>query len=288
MTDKSIQKTPDPAAAMLFFFIVTSLYCLLGIFMGGNDLKTKIIMKICYILFVIVGEYFINLNLSKSMCGVNQWRSTLMITLVPWILIFGVLHVCLELFPGWMSPFSNTFGYFVTKLMGLPELMKEIIAPAAKGDVERAILSITEDESLLINQFSPESIVEVPSENAGQPGAAPLKKTRPIFDGAWVKLQKAGILKTDAQIGDAKKAQNKRNQFYTFVDMKYTISEYVWNILTGLFVTSVSYNYILNTGCQKSAEEMKRRHDAYEAGEKQKIANKEAQQANQPNYVQST
>ncbi len=172
--------------------------------------------------------------------------------------------------------------------MGLPDLMKEIIAPSGKGDVERAILSITDDDSLLINQFSPESIVEVPSENAGQPGAAPLKKTRPIFDGTWAKLQKAGILKTDAQIGDAKKAQNKRNQLYKFVDMKYTIAEYIWNILTGLLVTSVSYNYILNSACQKSPEEMKKNHDAFQAAEKQKIANKGVLQANQPKYVQST
>jgi len=288
MTDSSIQKAPNPGAAMLFFFIVTSLYCLIGIFMGGNDLKTKIIVKICYILFVIVGEYFINLNLSNSMCGVNQWRSTLMITLIPWILIFGVLHLCLELFPGWMSPFANTFGYLVTKLMGLPELMKEILAPTAQGDVQRAILSVATDDSLLINQFSPESIVEVPSDNAGQPGAAPLKKTRPIFDGAWVKLQEAGIIKKDSDIGDAKKAANKRNQLYKFVDMKYTIAEYVWNMLTGLFVTSVSYNYIINTGCEKTPEEMKRRHDEYQTAQKKRIADKEVNQANTPNYVQST
>ena len=56
-------KTPNPGAAMLFFFIVTSFYCIIGIFMGGGDANTKLIMKACYILFIITGEYFINLNL---------------------------------------------------------------------------------------------------------------------------------------------------------------------------------------------------------------------------------
>jgi hypothetical protein len=289
MTNDSIKKTPDPAAAMLFFFIVTSIYCLLGIFMGGGDPKTKVIVKICYILFVIIGEYFINLNLTNSMCGVNQWRSTFMITLIPWLIIFGVLHLCLELFPGWMSPFSNTFGYLAAKLMGLPDLMKEILVPAAAGETQRAILSVASDDSILINQFSPESAIEVPSETAGQPGGVPLKKIRPIFDEAWKKLQAAGIIKQDNQFPRGlKEAEKKRNELYKFVDMKFTISEYVWNMLTGFLVTSVSYNYILNTGCQKSAIQIKQQHDDYEAAQKKKKANKQKREENDPNYVQST
>ena len=287
MTESSVQKVPNPAAAMLFFFLITTFYCIIGIFMGGNDPKTKIIMKICYILFVIVGEFFINLNLSSAMCGVSQWRSTFTITLVPWLVIFGVLHVCLELFPGWMSPFSNTFGYLVAKLMGLPELMKEIIVPQAEGDVERAILSVTADDSILVNQFSPEGIKEVPNDDK-RPGAPPLKKIRPIFDAAWEKMQKAGVIKPNEQMGDPKQAEQNRKDLYKFVDMKYTISEYVWNMLTGFLVTSVSYNYILNAGCEKSAEQMKKQHDDYRAAQKKKIDNNEIKQANEPQYRQSS
>jgi hypothetical protein len=289
MTDSSIQKPPDPSAAMLFFFIVTSMYCVLGIFMGGGDPKQKIIMKVCYILFVITGQYFINLNLSNAMCGVSQWRSTFMITLIPWLLIFGVLHLCLILFPGWMSPFSNTFGYLVAKLMGLPELMKEIIVPGATGEIQRAILSVTADDSLLINQFSPEAQIDQPNLKDGKPipGQAPLIKTRPIFDTAWKNLQEAGVIRKVYTKG-AKEEETKRNELYKFVDMKYTVSEYVWNMLTGFLVTSVSYNYILNTGCAKSALEMKKRRDNYEAAQKKKRDDAAAEKAKQPNYTQST
>lgn len=269
---------PDPAAAMLFFFIATSIYCLVGIFKGGGSTPmTKLIMKLCYILFIMTGEYFINLNLSNSMCGVNQWRSVLYITIIPWLLIFGVMHVFITIFPGWLSPFSNTFGYFVARLMGLPDLMKEIIVPVAAGPVERALLSVTSDDSLLINQFTTEKVVESVKDEA----TGTRTNTRPIFDSAWEKLKAANIIKP---FPDPKENSSYRNKLYNFIEMKYTISEYVWNMLTGLLVTSISYNYILNTGCEKSVQEMINRYDAYEAAEKKKKAKTSALQANDPNY----
>jgi hypothetical protein len=277
-SDPSIRKQPDPSAGMLFFFIATSLYCIICIFMGGGDAKTKIIMKVSYILFIITGQYFINLKLSNSICGVNQWRSTLMITLVPWMMIFGVLHLFLIMFPGWLGPFANTFGYLVTKLMGLPDLMKEILEPVAKGETERAILSVTTDDSLLVNQFYPEAYVDKVDDKNKPTG----EKTRKIYDTAWDNLQSAGIIKKFDS--DVKKNISFREKLYKYVEMKYTIAEYVWNMLTGLFVTSVSYNYILNTGCKKSAADMKKRHDAYEADQKEKKRKREEAKASEPNH----
>ena len=238
-------------------------------------------MKVSYILFVITGQYFINLNLSNALCGVNQWRSTLMITLVPWLMIFGVLHLFLIMFPGWLAPFANTFGYLVTKLMGLPELMKDILEPVAKGETERAILSVTTDDSLLVNQFFPEAYVDKVDKDDKPTG----EKTRKIFDTAWDNLQSAGIVKKFES--DVKKNISFREKLYKFVEMKYTIAEYIWNMLTGLLVTSVSYNYILNTGCQKSAADMKTRHDQYEADQKEKKRKEDEEKAKQPSYKPS-
>jgi hypothetical protein len=181
------------------------------------------------------------------------------------------------MFPGWMSPFANTFGYLVVKLMGLPELMKDIIAPNGNETTQRAIISITTDDSLLINQFSPEAATETSDKNGVR------TKKREKYYTAWDNLQKAGIIKT----ADPKENDLLRKKFYKFIEMKYTISEYVWNILTGFLVTSVSYNYIINTGCEKSAEDMKRRHDEYEAAQKEKKAKNANHQANQPNYRQT-
>ena len=68
--------------------------------------------------------------------------------------------------------------------------------------------------------------------------------------------------------------------------MKYSISEYVWNLLTGFLVTSVSYNYIINTGCAKSPEEMKKRYDDYEAEQNTKRNEKDKKDEKEPTYTQ--
>jgi hypothetical protein len=272
--------TPNPLAAMVFFFIVTSVYCIISMLIGG-DKTQKLMMKVAYVLFVILGEFFINLNLSNALCGINQWQSTLFITLVPWVTIFCMLHIFLAIFPGWLSPFSNTFGYLIAKLMGLPELMKAILVPVGDGETAQALINVSNDGSLLINQFSPESYVvdQKTPENPNGTG----KKIREKFQKAWKKLQAGKILKPPVDVASDLKNIDK---LYYFVDMKYTISEYVWNLLTGFLVTSISYNYIINIGCSKSPKEMKERHDAYEAAEAKKSAVEKESTANDPIYVQ--
>jgi len=276
-------KLPDPMMAILFFFIVTSIYCAISLFIV--DSSQRFIAKICYVLFVITGEYFINLNLSESMCGLRQWHSTFFITIVPWLLIFVLLHLILVMFPGWMTPFSNTFGYLVAKLMGLPDLMKKILVENGnEPEVSRALESVRTDSSLLINEMYPEKgetekINDVPSG----------RTVRPKFDNAWDKLVKGQIIKNipDTKPTDRESKTSLKNKLYGFVQMKFTIAEYIWNLLTGSLVTSISYNYIINTGCAKSPQEMKRRYDKYEAEQDEKKDHKEKQGENQPTYVQS-
>jgi hypothetical protein len=272
--------TPNPQSAMLFFFIVTVIYCIISIFMGNSDQSQKITFKACYILLVVTGEYFINLNLSKSMCGINQWQSVFFVTIVPWLLIFITLNLFLVIFPGWLSPFSNTFGYLVVKLMGLPDLMRDIMEDEANDEpaTKRAILSVANDDSLLINQFSPEEVTEQIENGV-------VKKKRKVFDKAWDNLQKSGILKKFTN--DPDKSQKYHDRFYEYVEMKYTIAEFVWNMLTGFLVTSVTYNYIINIGCKKSPDAMKKLHDEYEQKEKQKFDTEVNNRANQPDYEQS-
>jgi len=44
-------------------------------------------------------------------------------------MIFGILNLLLLTLPGWLAPFSNTFGYAIAKLAGLSDLMNEILRP---------------------------------------------------------------------------------------------------------------------------------------------------------------
>ena len=304
--NKDNTPSPNPLAAMIFFFIVTSIYCIISIFMSGDTMQ-QLMIKVCYILFVITGQYFINLNLSSAMCGSGQWKTALYITVIPWVMIFSVLHLFLFLFPGWLSPFANTFGFLVAKLMGLPDLMKKILVPLDKanpGSAADALLQVSSDSSMLINQFSPESYEEAYEDDEkelrkdanGRTVDKQLIKSRPIFDAAWEKLRKGGIIKNEflpkddptyATNYDPYENENYRNKLYNFVQLKYSVSEYVWNMLSGLFVTSISYNYIINSACSKSPKEMKERYDKYQAVLEKKERDDEKKKENETTYVQA-
>ena len=52
-----------------------------------------------------------------------------MVTTIPWAIVFGLMSLMLIVFPGWLSPFSNTIGYLFAKLAGVGTLMDKIIAP---------------------------------------------------------------------------------------------------------------------------------------------------------------
>lgn len=245
-------KTPNPSASIMFFFIVTTVYCGFSMFISSDF--TRMILKICYILFVIIGEFFINLSLSESMCGLRQWSNALFITVIPWLLIFGVLHFFLIIFPGWMTPFSNTFGYLGVRLMGFPEFLESILSTET-SDASSALSAINilkTDHSMLINEMFIESVVDGKRKN---------------YTDAIDKLIKSKIFKQPI-------SEPEKDKLYTFVVMKHSIAEYVWNILAGFLVTSVTYNQIINSSCKNSSKEMKTRYDAYEAGEAKKIEHK--------------
>ena len=288
-------KTPNPGLSMLLFFIVTSIYCVISIFL--NNSMQRMILKVCYVLMVIIGQFFINLSLTESMCGITQWTSTLFITVIPWLIIFVVLQLFLTIFPGWLGPFSNTFGYAVAKMMGLPDLMKEILEPSKDIGVNRALESVRTDNALFVNELhtEPDAIV---FEKKRDPKSGQMiddedkpKKIdgrtvyeRKKFNETWEKLAKGGILK---DFKDPKTKDIYRNRLYGFVQMKNAISEYVWNLLTGFFVTSVSYNYILNTGCSKSPKEMQERYNAYQAQESKAQKEKKEKEEKETTYVQT-
>ena len=138
--------------------------------------------------------------------------------------------------------------------------MKEILLESTTdSSVSRALESVRTDSSILINE---------------------LHTDRSEFDAAIIKLTNGQIFKTSI-------SEEQKNRLYGFVQMKNTISEYVWNLLTGFLVTSVSYSYIINTGCAKSPLEMKKRYDAYEESESKKANDKKIEDKNKVVYTPS-
>jgi hypothetical protein len=68
-----------------------------------------------YFLFVVLTQMGINASVMVTKCGgslIQNIGSAFLMTLIPWIFIFGGVIICLMMFPGFKSAFSNVIGYF--------------------------------------------------------------------------------------------------------------------------------------------------------------------------------
>ena len=78
--------------------------------------------------------------------------------------------------------------------------------------------------------------------------------------------------------------QEHYNELMGYIKMKSGVSEFIWYALTGILTSSISFNYILNSGCTQSAEEMEKRHQQYLEQEKKIAKSKQEKQKNQVIY----
>ena len=50
-----------------------------------------------------------------------------------------ILNLMILIFPGWLSPFSNTFGYLITSLFGVKEKIRDVFKnPDETGVTDKA------------------------------------------------------------------------------------------------------------------------------------------------------
>ena len=243
---------PNPTSAIFLFILLTSVYFMIKY--NSQPRQGKIFFVI-YMLLLIIGEFFINIALTKAMCGSNQMSSAAFMTIIPWFFIFGVLNLVLMMFPGWLAPFSNTIGYGITKILGLNDLLSDIFKAKLKpeelkianiGAMAEALEHIYNDKSLLINEITEEN-----------------------FDNFWTNM--SPLFKPKV-----KDSVEMKKRLFDYVRLKDIIAEYIWFMLTGILVSSVSYNSLVNNGCKQTVKEIKARHKAYEEQERlnaQAIAN---------------
>lgn len=264
---------PNPGISIVFFLIVTTVLLILKIVLlpSGSDItafktgsQTTTIVYIVYILLLFAGNYMINISITSQLCsGTPQWGTTFIVTFMPWILIFGIINIALVIFPGWLIPFSNTFGYFVVGFFGLKELFdSKIISRDGTNrnvnqekidnniDVARALQKIYGNESLLIN--------EIPRD--GETEEQKVANFTDFFNTmSQLKIFKPKTETREAQV-----------ELYRLLKIKDIVAEYVWYILAGLLVSSITYNYIVNVGCDINSKQMSDAYRQYEKEEAKK------------------
>lgn len=230
---------PNPMFSLVLFIILTIAYFIVKyMFLKQGDNSTYLLVAFYSYLGVnVISQLIINISLTNQICGNSQWYDAFFITVIPWIIIFGSLSVLLKIFPGWLMPFSNTFGYGIAKLGGINDLFGNILVSPNESKstkLNKALQEIYSDKSLLINQVNDDN-----------------------FDKFWNSLKTANMLKSSV-------TNEQKQEFKNFVYLKIIISEFIWFMLVGLLTVSASYNYIINLSCEQSVATMKARHQKHD------------------------
>ena len=228
---------------------------------GSNQEIVPPLIVAGFVMAIIGGEYMISVGMTKTACGFEQWDIAAMYTFLPWVLIVGAVRVILMVRPGWLVPFSNTFGYFLASILfGLTDAFRSLHKPGViltsedktnpvkashARDVEKALQYIYEDESRLINQFTPDNI----TINIKKFSSADLMYTLDEYNKLPEnKEMSPGLVSTiyNSHIESIKKA----------VWFKLFFSEFLWLFLSGVLAISITYNYIMNYGCKLTPEQI--------------------------------
>jgi len=121
---------------------------------------------IMYIIIIMLIEFFNNLSIASQICDGSSQNtfSVFIYTLVPNFLILGSIITIISALPGWLSPFSNTIGYFIVSCMGLSRNFNSLLKSANGTGARALITKIISDAGLLSISVSSHALSKLQCE----------------------------------------------------------------------------------------------------------------------------
>lgn len=222
------------SSSLIIYIVLTLFYYILVLLPIPDSLKN--VLKYLYYLLVIGTQVLMAYIISKNTCGTAQISDVFIWGFVPWIIVFVGFNLILRLFPGWKSPFSNTFGYLVVKMAGVNNIFNSMLKPSIKSDdagLNKIVEKVFEDNSILINQITPSNFDNV------------IKKLGKLWDSG------------------SKTFNEDKDRLRYFVGIKDTVSEFIWSLLIGIITVSMSSMGVISSKCVKSTEQIHKEALAY-------------------------
>ena len=118
-----------------YFLIITLIYYVTKHFFGLFKGYSSQISFIFYVFIVLMFQYIINASISNDLCGSVQGESIAKAMLFSWIMLFIIFLLLLSIFPGWKRPFSNSFGYSLSKFSGVVTLLNKVLIPKLSSEI---------------------------------------------------------------------------------------------------------------------------------------------------------
>ena len=251
----------DPVASIYVFTGITLVYFIFKYLMPERES----VLFIIYFILVLASQFGLNISLAKQMCNSpSNVGTAALATFIPWLFIFGLLNLLLNVFPGWLSAFSNTIGYAIASVAGVASLFTDQLLNVGKPptkDAFKVIQNVTNDPSTIINTINDENVEEF-----------------------WNKSIDVNFFNTFPQVKSGTEPPPQFIQLKNFIRLKNIVSYFIWYLLTGILITSISYNYMLSVPCVQTPKQARESAAQFIASQ---AANKEASdgaKANMPVY----
>ena len=231
----SAAQVVDPATSIFVYIGLTAIYFTMKYMMPERATALFVI----YFILILVSQFILNIYLAKQMCNSPSNVGTAAIaTIIPWILIFGLLNLLLTMFPGWLAAFSNTIGYAVASIVGVSSLFTEKLLNVdnqnGTRDTLKVIQNILSDPSTIINTLNDENVLSF-----------------------WNKSIDVKLFNNKLESIDDVNADNSPlfSELKKYIMLKNLVSYFIWYLLTGILITSISYNYMLTVPCVQTPKQ---------------------------------
>jgi hypothetical protein len=261
----SAAQVVDPTTSIFVYIGLTAVYFTMKYMMPERSTALFVI----YFILILISQFILNIYLAKQMCNSPSNVGTAAIaTIIPWVLIFGLLNLLLTMFPGWLAAFSNTIGYAVASIVGVSSLFTEKllnVGTPPNKDAFKVIQNILSDPSTIINTLNDENIVNFWNKSVDRNVQLFRNGLKPIED-------------INA---------NNSPLFYElkkYIMLKNLVSYFIWYLLTGILITSISYNYMLTVPCIQSPKQARAAAAQFLANKKNAQTSADAAKSSAPVY----
>ena len=275
VSGKSPTKMPKSSGATMMslgVFIVSTLifFSVRSYLIKGTS---RFMTTFVYFGITVITQYLTNLSAMHVMCNKWQYGVVFFITIIPWVLVFGVITLILVFMPSWLIPFSNTFGFAAAKIAGVKKLLQEIMidpqqirsntnaAPNGISENQRKTLDVlyfvTKNPSLIINELTCFASKTKDDPKTGEKITDCKGNFEQVFSDLTDVVFRKGV------------TSEQKEKLRKMVEFKETVSEAIWYFLIGTYTIMITNMTIVNSGCNTTAAMMRKRYAQYKADVKQ-------------------
>ena len=278
--------TGTPFLALFAFFSLTSIYITVrwfttDAFKVRNFTWVSKIVSVVYILLVLISQYYINLKHTKIICGTTQRSKALLFTIVPNVLMFGLIFGLLIILPGWKAPFANTIGYTIIKTMGVTDILRKMMKTTkgkpmvgqqggqrgGAGKADQAPPALPPDPpspavvaaKAVAKEKAKESRVEM-KEILKYVQNDPSLIINEITPGNWDEwMEETALPKLFKKQYSLNKNHEDIAKLYNLVSLRDLVGEFIWLILAGFLVITTQTNALYSINCKGESSQMEKK-----------------------------